>query len=284
MPEESHLPLSPDHARSSAGRLARKVAIITGAGTRSDTNDNFGSGRSAAILFAEAGASVLIVDLDQGNADRTLAAVQARGGKGVAFQADISKESDCKAMVTAALEHFGALHILFNNVGIGGSGMVTEVEEEAWQRVMDVNLKGMVLAAKYAVPAMQSAGGGSIINVSSIDGMRAGMTRNIPYSAAKGGVIAITRQMAVHHGRDNIRVNCLAPGHVHSNMVHRVSEEMRDLRRRAGPLGSEGSPWDIAWAALFLASDEARWISGVVLPIDAGLLAATPLAMLDELR
>ena len=128
------------------------------------------------------------------------------------------------------------------------------------------------------------AGGGSIINIASIDGLRANIWQNIPYAVSKGGAVSLTRNMAVHHGRDNIRVNCIAPGHIYAPMTTTISDELRDLRRRSGPLGTEGTAWDIAWAGLFLASDESRWISGVLLPIDAGLLAATPLAMLSHLQ
>jgi NAD(P)-dependent dehydrogenase (short-subunit alcohol dehydrogenase family) len=141
----------------------------------------------------------------------------------------------------------------------------------------------MVWTCKHAVPAMMTSGGGSIINVSSIDGLRAGFSPNVPYAVAKAGVVQLTRTMAVHHGRDNIRVNCIAPGHLHAPFVSDLPNEVRELRRRAGPLGTEGDAWDVAWAAVFLASDESRWISGVVLPVDAGLLAATPLAVLDNL-
>ena len=152
--------------------------------------------------------------------------------------------------------------------------------------MLDVNLKSMMLTIKYVAPKMIESGGGSIINVSSIVGLRAGSgAASIPYAASKSGIIGMTASMAVHLGRDNIRVNCLAPGHLYTPMVAgRMSEEMRDLRRRAGPLGTEGSAWDIAWANVFLASDESRWISGVTLPIDAGLLAATPLAMFPHLQ
>jgi len=189
-------------------------------------------------------------------------------------------------MAAAAVERFGALHVLFNNVGISGPGSPTDVEEDVWDRVLDVNLKSMMLGTKYAVPKMIEAGGGSIINISSIVGLRAGSgASSIPYAASKAGVIGMTATMAVHLGRDKIRVNCIAPGHLYTPMVARnMTDEMRDLRRRAGPLGTEGNAWDIAWTNVFLASDESRWISGVTLPIDAGLLAATPLAMFPHLR
>ncbi len=262
-------------------RLQDKVAIVTGAGTRGPM---LGTGQATAILFARQGAHVLLVDVEIERAKETQAAIETAGGQASVFQADVTQEASCRAMVDTCQQRYGALHILFNNVGAGGPGMVTEVEESVWNRALDVNLKSAVLACKYAVPKMADSGGGSIINISSIDGLRAGMSRNIPYAVAKGGLVSLTKAMAVHHGRENIRVNCLAPGHLHAPFVAHISEEQRELRRKAGPLGIEGDAWDVAWAAVFLASDEARWISGVVLPIDAGLLAATPLAVLDHLR
>ena len=262
-------------------RLQGKVAIVTGAGTSGPMP---GTGQATAILFARQGAKVLLVDVEIERAKETQAAIEAEGGQASVFQADVTQEENCRAMVETCQQRYGALHILFNNVGAGGPGMVTQVEEAVWNRALDVNLKGAVWACKYAVPKMADSGGGSIINVSSIDGLRAGMSRNIRYAVGKGGLISLTKAMAVHHGRENIRVNCIAPGHIYTPMVSAMTEETRDLRRRAGPLGTEGTAWDIAWAAVFLASDEARWISGVVLPVDAGLLATTPLAMLEHLR
>ncbi len=186
----------------------------------------------------------------------------------------------------AAVAEYGKLNILINNVGISGPGSVTDVEEDFWDKVIDVNLKSVMLTSKHAIPQMIEAGGGAIVNLSSIVGLRAGSGRpSHPYAASKGGIIGLSNSMAVHYGRDNIRVNCIAPGHIRSPMVARHStEEMLNLRRRAGPLGTEGTPWDVAWAALFLASEEARWVSGATLPVDAGLLAATPLAMFPYLR
>ena len=263
-------------------RLEGKVAIITGAGS---SGPGVGTGKATATLFAREGAKLLLVDRVASQAESTLATILEEGGEASVFQGDVTHSEDCRAMVEAALERYGGLHILFNNVGILGRGSVVDVNEEDWDRVLEANLKSMMLTSKHAIPKMASGGGGSIINVSSIAGLRAGSGgSNVSYSASKGGVIALTTSMAVSHGRDNIRVNCIAPGHIYTPMVAAMTDETRDLRRRAGPLGSEGSAWDIAWAAVFLASDEARWISGVVLPVDAGLLATTPLAMLDHLR
>jgi len=262
-------------------RLQDKVAIVTGAGTRGPMP---GTGQATAILFARHGASVLLVDWEIERAQETQAAIEAEGGVASIFQADVTQESQCQAMVETCLERYGGLRILFNNVGTSGSGKVTEVTDDVWVRALDVNLKSAVLASKYAVPAMAAGGGGSIIHVSSIDGLRAGMSPNIPYAVAKGGLITLTRAMAVQHGRQGIRVNCIAPGHLHAPFVAHISPEKRELRRKAGPLGTKGDGWDVGWAALFLASDEARWISGVVLPVDAGLLAAAPLSVWDNLN
>ena len=266
-------------------RLEGKVAIVTGAGA-TGSGDFLGIGQAISILFAREGASVLLVDRDQKNAETTLATIKEEGLEAAVFVADVTNNSQCRDMVQAAVARYSKLSVLVNNVGISGPGSVTDVDEDFWDTVIDVNLKSVMLTSKHAIPQMIEAGGGSIINLSSIVGMRAGSGRpSHPYAASKGGIIGLSNSMAVHYGRNNVRVNCIAPGHVHSPMVARhTSKEMLDLRRRAGPLGTEGTAWDVAWATLFLASDEARWISGATLPVDAGLLAATPLAMLPYLR
>ena len=185
-------------------------------------------------------------------------------------------------MVDAAVAAYGRLDILCNNVGVSGNGKVTEVDEAYWDNVMAINLKSMMLTSKQAIPPMIAGGGGAIVNISSVDGIRPGLWNNAPYAVSKSGVIALTHNMALHHGRDNIRVNCIAPGMIYSSMVAgRAEGELRVLRRKAAPLGTEGNGWDIALAALFLASDEARWITGVVLPVDAGLMTMAPQAVLQ---
>ena len=264
-------------------RLQDKVAIITGAGS---SGPGVGTGKAASILFAREGAKVLLVDRNPQAAEETLASIREAGGEASVIAADVTLAADCEAIANAAVERYGALHILFNNVGITGPGSPTEVEESVWDNVLDVNLKSMMLTTKYAVPRMIDAGGGSIINMSSIAGVRAGSgAASVPYSASKAGVIGMSETMAVHLGRDNVRVNVIAPGHIYTPMVGGTMQpQVREWRRKAGPLGVEGNAWDIAYAALFLASDEARWVSGVVLPVDAGLLAATPLAMYSRIR
>lgn len=261
-------------------RLKEKVAIVTGAGSRGEV---VGIGQATAILFARQRASVLVVDKDERNAHRTLSQIETEGGRAWLLVADVTQSSACQEMVEAAVSCYGGLNILFDNAGFTDRKTVIEVEEDNWDRVVEVNLKGTMLSCKYAIPAMIRNGGGVIINISSIDGMRTGWRPNVPYAAAKGGVIAMPQNMAVHHGRDNIRVNSIAPGQLWGPFVGPIPAKSRELRRRANPLGAEGTAWDVAWASVFLASEGARWISGVVLPVDGEAIVITPLSMLGHL-
>ena len=253
----------------SGERLENKVAIVTGAGTRGEIA---GTGQAASILMAREGAKVLLSDIDIDRAEETLNTIEKEGGTAKIFIGDVTSEKDCKAMVNESVKQFGKLDILFNNVGGPGGGMVTEIEEEDWHRSIDLNMKSAVMGSKYAIPTMEKSGGGSIINVSSIDGTQAGSTRNVPYSISKAAISHLSRIMAVHHGRQNIRVNCVAPGHVYGafpNRFKKMEDDWRELRKKAGPLGTEGTAWDVAWAVVYLASDEAKWVTGVILPVDA---------------
>jgi len=249
-------------------RLPGKVAIVTGAGSRAE---GIGNGRAAAVLFAREGARVLLVDQHRDAAEETLRMIRAEGGEAAAFDADVTRTEDCRAMVAEAVSRWGRLDILDNNVGIGGRATVVEVEEADWDHLMRVNVTSMMLTSKHAIPAMARGGGGAIVNISSISALRPrGLT---PYSVSKGAVIALTRAMAIDHAPQGIRVNCIAPGPVYTPMVYGagMSEELRERRRRASPLGIEGSGWDIGYAALYLVSDEARYVTGVVLPVDGGV-------------
>jgi NAD(P)-dependent dehydrogenase (short-subunit alcohol dehydrogenase family) len=254
-------------------RLAGKVAIVTGAGSRAE---GIGNGRAAAVLFAREGAKVLVVDQHREAAEATGKMIEGEGGEAALFLADVTRSEDCQAMVEDALRRWGRLDILDNNVGIGGRGSVVETDEAHWTQMMNVNVLSMVLTSRHAIPAMARTGGGAIVNISSISALRPrGLTA---YSTSKGAVIALTRAMAVDHAAQGIRVNCIAPGPVYTPMVYAagMSEELRDRRRRASPLGIEGTGWDIGYAALFLVSDEARYITGVVLPVDGGVTIASP--------
>ena len=253
-------------------RLEGKVAIVTGAGS---SGQGIGNGKATAVLFAREGAKVLLVDAVRERAEETLIMIKEEGGEASVFQADVTSAEECRHMVDAAVERYGRVDILDNNVGISQRGTVVEVSEEDWDRVMTVNLKTMVLASKAAIPKMIEGGGGAIVNISSIAGLRA--HSSTPYTASKAGVIGLTFSMSADHAKDNIRVNAIAPGLVYTPMVApRVDADLREHRRNSAPMQTEGTGWDIGYAALYLASDEARWVTGVVLPVDAGLLAVTP--------
>ena len=208
------------------------MAIVTGAGS---SGPGTGTGKATSILFAREGASVVLVDRDRSRVEETLNAIQEEGGIATACQADVTQATDCREIAELAMQRYGRLDILFNNVGILGPSSLADMSEEEWDHVLDVNLKGMMLTSKYVIPKMIASGGGSMINVSSIAGLRAGSTGgSLSYSVSKGGVIALTTNLAIEYGRDNVRVNCIAPGHIYTPMVAQtMSDERRDLRRRA---------------------------------------------------
>ena len=248
--------------------LQGKAAIVTGAGA---AGDGIGNGRAAAILLARAGARVLVVDLQRDLAQRTAELIEQEGGVALAHDADVTDETQCRTMVEVALAEFGRLDLLDNNVGIASKGSVVEENADTWRRVMQVNVESMFLAAKHAIPAMlRTAGAGAIVNVASIAALRPrGMTS---YSTSKGAVIALTRAMAVDHGPQGIRVNCVAPGPVYTPMVSvsGMSQEARERRRQASVLGIEGTGWDVGYAVRFLLSEQARYITGQTLVVDGG--------------
>ena len=253
--------------------LTGKVAIVTGGGA---AGDGIGNGRAAAILLARAGTRVVVVDRDAGLAKRTVEMIGAVGGEAIALSADVTRAADCAAMVEATLDRFGRLDFLDNNVGIGSRGSILDESEESWRRLMTVNVDSMFLAAKHAIPAMRRTGAGAIVNVSSISALRPrGLTA---YSVSKGAVIALTKAMAVDHGAEGIRVNCVAPGPVYTPMVyqHGMSPAAREGRRMASTLGIEGTGWDIGHAVRFLLSDFARYITGHVLVVDGGTTLTAP--------
>jgi NAD(P)-dependent dehydrogenase (short-subunit alcohol dehydrogenase family) len=254
--------------------LVGKVAIVTGSGA---VGDGIGNGRAAAILMARAGANVLVVDRDLTLAERTVAMIAGEGGNAVAVCYDVTESVQCAAMVADALSRWGRLDCLDNNVGIGSKGTVVEETEANWARVMHVNVDTMFLACKHAIPAMiRTGGGGSIVNVSSISALRPrGLTA---YSVSKGAVIALTKAIAVDHGLQGIRANCVAPGPVYTPMVYGrgMTEQARDTRRQASVLGLEGTGWDIGCAVRFLLSAQARYITGQTLVVDGGATLVGP--------
>lgn len=270
--------LTGDPGFPQAQRLAGKVAIVTGAGSRLADPDGpyVGNGRATAILFAREGARVALVDERQDWAEETRAIVEREGGESVLVAADVADADACRQAVERTIEAFGGVNILVNVVGVTGPpGNAIEVDPEAWDRAMRINVTSMVLMAKYALPPMIAAGGGSIVNISSVSGLLGGHP-SLLYPTSKTAVIGLTRSMAAHHALQGIRVNCIAPGTVYTPMVasRGMTPELRDARRKGTLLQVEGTAWDVALAAAFLASDAARWITGIVLPVDAGATAA----------
>jgi NAD(P)-dependent dehydrogenase (short-subunit alcohol dehydrogenase family) len=251
-------------------RLRGKVAIVTGAGSR---GPGVGNGKAAATLFAREGARVLCVDLVKERAEETAAAVRGEGGEAIAHAADVTRSPECEGMVAAALDHWGGLDILHNNVGIESRHAVMDTTEDEWDRVMQVDLKTMFLATKAAVPALAARGGGAITCVSSVAAIR-GHGRTA-YAAAKAGVLGFVVSVAAQLGKHGIRVNAIAPGQVWTPMVESLGPEARERRRKASVLGTEGTAWDVGWAAVYLASDEARWVTGQVLVVDGGTTLTT---------
>ena len=240
--------------------------------------EGIGNGRAAAILLARAGTKVLVADLDQKLAERTVEMIQAEGGTAAAYAGDVTKETECRQLVDAAVDRWGRLDFLDNNVGIGSRGSVVDEKPEQYRRVMQVNVESMFLLSKYAIPAMIStANGGAIVNISSISALRPrGPTS---YTTSKAAVIGLTQAMAVDHGRDNIRVNCICPGPMYTPMVNRgngMSEAARAQRANASLLKTEGTGWDVGHAVKFLLSDYARYITGQVLVVDGGVTLQGP--------
>jgi NAD(P)-dependent dehydrogenase (short-subunit alcohol dehydrogenase family) len=252
------------------GRLAGKTAIVTGAGSR---GPGLGNGKATAILFAREGARVLCVDAVRAHADETVELIHRDGGVAEAFVADVTRARDCDAMTAAAVDRWGRLDILHNNVGIESRKDLLELGESEWDRVMRADLTSVFLATRSAARRMVEQGSGSIICVSSVAALR-GHGRTA-YAAAKAGIIGLVRSLAVQLGPRGIRVNAIAPGTVWTPMVHDLGEDARERRRRAAPLGTEGTGWDVGWGAVYLASDEARWVTGQTLVIDAGLTLTT---------
>jgi NAD(P)-dependent dehydrogenase (short-subunit alcohol dehydrogenase family) len=254
------------------GRLQGKVALITGAAS--------GIGRASALLFAQEGASVAVVDINEKAGEEVVNAITSKGGRALFAVADVTRAADCQRAVRAVAEQFGALHILFNNAGIIRRASVLDLSEADWDRVMEVNVKSIFLVSKFAIPLIEKSGGGSIINTASGWGL-AGGPKAAAYCASKGAVVLLTKAMAIDHGPQNIRVNCICPGDTDTPMLRGEARQLgaatdRFLQEAAHrPLGRVGTPEEIAQAALYLASDAASFVTGTALVVDGGGLAGT---------
>jgi len=251
-------------------RLKDKVALITGAGN--------GIGLETALLFAGEGAAVVAVDLSSKAVNEVADLIQTRGGRSVAVVADVSDSSDCERMVSVAEGEFGGLHVLFNNAGImmSADGDAVSTEEDVWDKTMAVNAKGVYLGCKYGIPAMLRSGGGSVINTASFVAKVGAATPQLAYTASKGAVLALTRELAVVHAREGIRVNALCPGPLRTELLMSFldTEEKRQRRLVHVPMGRFGEAREMAEAALYLASDESSYVTGTEFYVDGGLTAA----------
>lgn len=257
-------------------RLEDKVAIVVGAGQT--PGDTIGNGRATAILFAREGARVVLVDANADSAVETQSLIEAERGTSIVIQGDVTKQLDCENFVQETLRNFGRIDILHNNVGIGGGDdEILSLAEESWDRIMRVNLKGMFLSCRSVLPIMRERQSGSIINISSIAAICSASI--VAYKTSKAGVNALTHQIALENAKYNIRANAILPGLMNTPMAIEGISRARgipksDLIRERDarvPLGGKmGTAWDVAYAALFLASDEARFITGVMLPVDGG--------------
>ena len=256
-------------------RLKDKVAIVTGAASRSE---GVGNGAATAMLFAREGAKVVLVNRSAERAKSLEDKIRAQGGEAATFAADVTQPEATEAMAAFAIERYGRLDILQNNVGIGGPGTAETVDLADWNHIFQTNLTSALLCCRSCIPKMRAGGGGSIINVSSGAGMLgfAAAGGAVAYTATKAGLHGLTLSVAADYAAEGIRANCLIVGTVATPMVADLGEDARERRRRAVPLQTEGTGWDVAHAAVYLASDEARWVTGVMLPIDGGLLAIRP--------
>jgi NAD(P)-dependent dehydrogenase (short-subunit alcohol dehydrogenase family) len=257
-------------------RLKGKVAIVTGAGS---VLPGIGNGKATAIVFAREGAKIMAVDYNLEAAEETRRLIEGEGGECLTFKADVSRAGDCQSMVETCIGKFGRVDILHNNVGIGQWGGVVETDEQTWDKVMAVNVKSMFLTCKQVIPYMEKQGGGAIINIASIGAIRTPLP-NCAYAASKAAVIALTRDIALQYAAKGIRCNVILPGLMRTPQAEFYNkdawaggdiEEMWRRRDAMSPTGKQGEPWDVAYAALFLASDEAKYITGTTLLVDGGI-------------
>ena len=263
-----------------ADRLKGKVAIVTGAGS---IGPGWGNGKAVAALFAREGARIFAIDLNPAAVEETRAIVEAEGGEIAPYVCDVSDSAQVKAMVDSCLERFGRIDILHNNVGIMALGGPVDLEEAAWEKMLKVNLTSMYLTCKHVLPVMARQGAGAIVNIGSIAGIRWLGVPYVAYSMTKGAIVPFTRSVALEYAGQGIRANTILPGLMDTPMVREGLtgaygkpgdvEELKRKRDAQCPMGRMGDAWDVAHAALFLASDEARYITGTELVVDGGLTA-----------
>lgn len=259
-------------------RLDGKVALVMGGGSDGPAAPGeklaIGNGRAAAIQCAREGAAVMVADRQLSAAAATAQAIRDEGHRAQAVECDVTNADQCKAAVAAAIKHFGALHLLVNNVGTADMGAVVDANEEQFSQVMLVNVRGQFLAIKHAIPEMQRAGGGAIVNVSSLNALISGGGAGVAYETSKAALLGLTRNVAVSASGANVRCNSVIPGIINSTMLRRyVGDQKIDFSPRI-PLKRMGTPWEVAKAIVFLLSDDASYITGTQLVVDGGVAAA----------
>lgn len=259
------------------GRLKGKVALVTGAGT---IGPGWGNGKATAVLFAREGAKIFAVDIKLDAAEETQGIIEKEGGECKAYRADVSESDEVQAMIKRCIEVYGRTDILHNNVGIVEVGGPVEISEKNWNRLIDVNLKSIFLTCKYCIPYMEKQGGGVIVNISSIASIRYTGYPSVSYNASKGGINQLTQNIAIQYADKGIRANCILPGLMNTPQIIAYLknaygdggiEEMLKIRDGMCPMKKMGDAWDVAYAALFLASDEAKYITGMQLVVDGGI-------------
>ncbi|MCK4298751.1 MAG: glucose 1-dehydrogenase [Planctomycetes bacterium] len=251
-----------------AHRFEGRTCLITGGGS--------GIGRATAVRFAWEGATVAVSDIDSEGGRETCQQIEEQGGCARFVLADVTDAADARKMVQETVSAYGRLDVLFTSAGVGASGSVADISEEDWDQVVNLDLKGVYLSSKFAIPEMRKVGGGAIVHVSSIGGLRGNWGAS--FCAAKGGVINLTRSMALAHAAKNIRVNCVCPGYIATPIIQGILDDPEALKRVSArhPMGRIGTAEEVAAAVAFLASDEASFITGAILPVDGGYLAAGP--------
>jgi NAD(P)-dependent dehydrogenase (short-subunit alcohol dehydrogenase family) len=258
-------------------RLSGKVSIVTGAGS---VGPGWGNGKATAVLFAREGAKVFAVDLNLSAAEETKTIIEREGGECTVHKTDVTQSAEVRALVDRCVQVYGRIDILLNNVGVVEAGGPVEISEDNWDRLIDVNLKSMFLTCKYCLPYMEEQGGGAIVNISSIGALRYLGYPCVSYNASKGGVNQLTQNIAVQYAAKGVRANCVLPGLMNTPMIVEPLkkayaggdvEQMIEIRNRQCPMKKMGDAWDVAYAALFLASDEAKYITGAQLVVDGGI-------------
>jgi NAD(P)-dependent dehydrogenase (short-subunit alcohol dehydrogenase family) len=263
------------------GRLAGKVAIVVGGGATGADPQFPGTGEASAILLAGAGATVAVVGRTAAHTESTARRIRDAGGVAEAVLGDAIDSDECDRIVGAVAERFGRLDVLINNLGVAEGGSVADVDDATWDQVIAVNLRAPIAMSRAAVPLLRRGGRGSIVHVGSVAGLQA--SGSAPYGTTKAALIGLTREMAMSLGPDGIRVNCVVPGHLQTPMGDRGDGASRELRRRLSMLGTEGTGWDVGWAVVFLASDEARFITAATVPVDGGVTEQLALSTVRRL-